>query len=572
MGIALLSTFLTTVSIFILKHSADVEKGRLPWRRYRFVGGLALNLFSEFLLFSFAMTLTPISLLAPLTGTGVVFSALIASSGIVPGVQEKLALSDWICTFLVLIGVSIAAIFGPGSNEASDLNALPSAMSNPGFLAFVSLAVGIITGWLAISKVKLLEKLRPEEKSLQFTLLSGLSASLCGSLCVVFTKVLMVAIRYLALGDNTPFRIWAVWVALISLAVLAPLQLYLLNSMLASGFVSLSVPMYLSLMVLLVAAGGGTISIYPLLTPHPSHSFSPLRNQVKDLNLYAPDSPSISFFLTSPQPRACLLFSEFQSLPPFETSMFALSVASVMCGLAVLSFRQQKKLMQLQLLEASRQLRDEYSQNINNSSGKSSGRSLSHRDERSIAVRETDAEVQAAVLASLQTSARVVASVHDSGCAFSLPLATQPCAGGPEVASAPPVTAPTVTPETIVTIVPLERVPSLQTQRTRASPMKGHSPLPAESDSAATSVPQRALQIEVMTAREEGDLSAGDGQGSVELEHEQHASFANYEASHVKQQQVEDLPIDTSHGASNHVSLRVPLEEDDEPDDPRLTL
>lgn len=71
-------------------------------------------------------------------------------------------------------------------------------------------------------------------------------------------QVLMVAIRYLALGDNTPFRIWAVWVALISLAVLAPLQLYLLNSMLASGFVSLSVPMYLSLMVLLVAAGGGT--------------------------------------------------------------------------------------------------------------------------------------------------------------------------------------------------------------------------------------------------------------------------------------------------------------------------
>mmetsp|Transcript_10204 Transcript_10204/g.24554 ORF Transcript_10204/g.24554 Transcript_10204/m.24554 type:complete len:508 (-) Transcript_10204:80-1603(-) len=356
MGIALLSTFLTTVSIFILKYSADVEKGRPPWRRYRFFGGLALNLMSEFVLFSFAMAFTPISLLAPLTGTGVVFSALIASSGIVPGVQEKLAVIDWVCTCLVLIGVSIAAIFGPGSNEATDLNALPSAMSNPGFLAFVTLAISIILGWLVLCKVTALESIRPDDKSLNYTIFSGLSASLCGSLCVVLLKVVMVALRYIAQGDNTPFHSWAVWLACVSLAVFAPLQLYLLNSMLASGSVTLSVPLYLSLMVLLVAAGGG------------------------------------------------LLFSEFQSLPPFNTSMFALSVASVMCGLAVLSFRQQKKLLLQQQLESAQQLRADFSHNANNSSGKSSGKSGSHRDERSVTVRETDVEVQTAVLASFHTA------------------------------------------------------------------------------------------------------------------------------------------------------------------------
>ena len=153
MGIALLSTFLTTISIFILKYSADVERGRPPWRRYRFIAGISLNLFSEMFLFSFAMTLTPLSLLAPLTGTGVVFSALVASSGVVPGVKEQLEIIDWICTCMVLVGVSIAAIFGPGSHEASDLDALPTAFKNPGFLVFVSLSVSTIFGWLLVCKV-----------------------------------------------------------------------------------------------------------------------------------------------------------------------------------------------------------------------------------------------------------------------------------------------------------------------------------------------------------------------------------------------------------------------------------
>ena len=154
MGMALLSTFLTTVSLFIQKRSADVEKGRPPWRRYRFIAGVLLNITSEMFLFSFAMTLTPISLRAPLTGTGVVFSALIASSGIVPGVKEKLHTIDWVCTCAVLVGVSIAAIFGPGSHEASDLDQLPRAFSSPGFLAFVIISLMLILAWLLVLKVR----------------------------------------------------------------------------------------------------------------------------------------------------------------------------------------------------------------------------------------------------------------------------------------------------------------------------------------------------------------------------------------------------------------------------------
>ena len=81
-----------------------------------------------------------------------------------------------------------------------------------------------------------------------------------------------------------PFRSWPVWVSAGGLILLAPLQLYLLNSMLASGAVTLSVPLYLSLMVLLVGVGGG------------------------------------------------LLCDEFEDMPPFNLAMFALAVTLVMSG------------------------------------------------------------------------------------------------------------------------------------------------------------------------------------------------------------------------------------------------
>ena len=153
MGVAVLSTFLTTVSLFIQKRSADVEKGRPPWRRYRFISGVLLNIASEMFLFSFAMTLTPISVLAPLTGMGVVFSALIASSGVVPGVKEKLHTIDWVCTCVMLVGISIAAIYGPGSHEASDLNQVPVAFTNPGFISFLTIALFLIIMWVLVLKV-----------------------------------------------------------------------------------------------------------------------------------------------------------------------------------------------------------------------------------------------------------------------------------------------------------------------------------------------------------------------------------------------------------------------------------
>jgi len=355
MGVAVLSTFLTTVSLFIQKRSADIEKGRPPWRRYRFIFGVLLNISSEMILFSFAMTLTPISLLAPLTGMGVVFSALIASSGVVPGVKEKLHTVDWICTCLVLLGVSVAAIFGPGSHEASSLDGVAAAFANPGFLSFVIIALTLIMSWLLVLKVPRLRAFRPQDVSLATTVFSGVTSALCGALCVMLLKVIMVAIQLLtkdsdsSSDDPSPFRSWAVWVSAGGLLLLAPLQLYLLNAMLASGSVTLSVPLYLSLMVLLVGVGGG------------------------------------------------LLCSEFDAMPAFNLAMFALSVALVMSGLAVLSYRQQLKILHQQQLEAQQQLHAGAAHS--GVSKSSSGKSSSHRDERSEAVRdEVDPNLEAIVV------------------------------------------------------------------------------------------------------------------------------------------------------------------------------
>jgi len=140
-------------------------------------------------------------------------------------------------------------------------------------------------------------------------------------------QVIMVAIQLLTKDSDSssdgqsPFRSWAVWVSAGGLLLLAPLQLYLLNAMLASGSVTLSVPLYLSLMVLLVGVG----------------------------------------------------------------------------GLAVLSYRQQLKILHQQQLEAQQQL---HAGAVHSGVSKSSsGKSSSHRDERSEAVRdEVDPNLEAIVV------------------------------------------------------------------------------------------------------------------------------------------------------------------------------
>ena len=81
LGVAFLSTILSTVGLLIQKTSADLEKHKPAWRRWRFWLGFGINLGSEVTLTPVAMSLTPLSLLAPMTGVGIAAATLISASG-----------------------------------------------------------------------------------------------------------------------------------------------------------------------------------------------------------------------------------------------------------------------------------------------------------------------------------------------------------------------------------------------------------------------------------------------------------------------------------------------------------
>ena len=77
---------------------------------------------------------------------------------------------------------------------------------------------------------------------------------------VIFLKIISTSFRLVAVeGDATPLGTASLWVASVGLACCAPTQLYILNMALGNGRATLAMPVYLSLIVLLLSLCGGLI-------------------------------------------------------------------------------------------------------------------------------------------------------------------------------------------------------------------------------------------------------------------------------------------------------------------------
>ena len=97
----------------------------------------AANAGSEAVLSSVALVFAPLALIAPLGGLSVIFNSLLLRAGLVCGIKEKLSLREWLCTVVVLIGVTAVAVSGPGSQESApwQIDALPDAVAaQPAFV------------------------------------------------------------------------------------------------------------------------------------------------------------------------------------------------------------------------------------------------------------------------------------------------------------------------------------------------------------------------------------------------------------------------------------------------------
>jgi len=158
---------------------------------------------------------------------------------------------------IVLVGVTVASVWGPHGTNPSSLSEILGYFTNRSFVAFAALTFAMVGGYVLLLHHPSLQRWRPLPTSLWTTALSAYTAAACGALSQLFVKVVSIALHEASVVGAHALAHPAIPVSLIGLLTTAPLQLYLLNSALNSSPVSYAVPFYQALLVLFTTAAGG---------------------------------------------------------------------------------------------------------------------------------------------------------------------------------------------------------------------------------------------------------------------------------------------------------------------------
>ena len=196
---------------------------------------------------------------------------------------EKLSTSDVVGAGLIIAGVTLVSLYGPGGAHGSDASSggdadsssddaggggrgddddeaavddpALAAFQRPLFAGFAGGSLSTVLVWCAVLLI------RPTAAATSAgTALSAYSAAVCGALSQLFVKVVAVCLHK-ADGDFTspasPFRSLAPYFALGGVAFTAPLQLFLLDTALTGASVAYAVPCYQALLIGLTTVAGG---------------------------------------------------------------------------------------------------------------------------------------------------------------------------------------------------------------------------------------------------------------------------------------------------------------------------
>ena len=210
----------------------------------------------------FAFSLTPLSLIAPFAGMTIVFSSLLAASGLISGgKEEEISQTDALVIAIVIGGVTLVSLFGPRSAEGPppSMETMLSYFSNPPFVAFASSFAVVIFGF-AISQRFQRGRYYLDRSAVLKTFCNAFTASGCGALQQVCLKIVATACRETVTeeGGSRALLTPAFWVSLGGLLAFAPLGLVLLNTTLANSPVSYAVPLYQTLLIITTIIAGGT--------------------------------------------------------------------------------------------------------------------------------------------------------------------------------------------------------------------------------------------------------------------------------------------------------------------------
>ena len=256
-GLIVFGCMSSSIGLLLMKRSTDVEDTLPLYKRWRWLLGFLFLVVNATIIDLIAYGITPLSLIAPFAGLTMVFSLMLARSGLF-GVHESLTERQIVGTAFVILGVTTVSVFGPHSSDEPTMAEIFDDFSNPTFIMFASLTLSMVALYLMLLFWSRLESCRPSPASRFRTVLSAYCAAVCGAESQLFLKVVSVGLREVTTGgDSSAARQPAFILSLIGLALTAPLQLYLLNSTLASSPVSYAVPLYQALLIMLTAGAGG---------------------------------------------------------------------------------------------------------------------------------------------------------------------------------------------------------------------------------------------------------------------------------------------------------------------------
>ena len=220
-GVALqvISVSISASCLLVMKLSTDYEQGLplCPCRRgschkkgwkWRFVVGWAANTASEAFISTLAFYFAPLSVLAPITGVGILVTALLAGTGYVPcfgfppGFKEHISPAEKLGLGVLLAGMVATSWFGPSSEFTDSYQSWQAEWSRPEVLVQLAVTFSLLGGWTAMLLLPCLRRMRPHGKSVPLALGSSLGAAAAGAYSQLFAKMTVTAIVRMLIYDE----------------------------------------------------------------------------------------------------------------------------------------------------------------------------------------------------------------------------------------------------------------------------------------------------------------------------------------------------------------------------------
>lgn len=235
---ALASNACTSLGLLFQEQSAKTEASLPICRRRRLLVGLALNIGSEAVLSSTALAFAPLSALAPMGATSVVFNGTFLHVGVV-GRQRKMRRSQWAVTLLLSGAIAACAI--AGEHRARTLDEILLHATRPPMLP---VSIGVLGATTILASIDLCRCHSSAGSTLVAVALSGLTI-------VCFKITILGAVQYVSDGWRVPSGAEVIVPCIVVLPALAGFQLYMLNRAL-KGDARFVLPTYTSLSMIVV--------------------------------------------------------------------------------------------------------------------------------------------------------------------------------------------------------------------------------------------------------------------------------------------------------------------------------